>query len=483
MPNYPGQIPGIGANGPYGGDFTAGVDLGYFSGFNPSAGLTFPLPGDPSQYPLPPGVSLSPFPDPGEAPQPTPGGTPNPGYNNPSVPNEPAPLPGDEGDTEGPPSSPDLPGPPVLYEPGPPVLYEPGPPPSTYYAGQPKRQPSTPPITPSPHRPATFPPRFPANDPFPGPAPRRGNPVLEPFPYPLPLEVFPLFPLILKTMLPPLPSTVPYPIQKLPPPQLPPPPPPPSGPRPIEPKRPSLPRIPIPPTVSTPEPEVPKWPAQPVYSPLPVPSPAPQTIPSSVPTSTSSTPSASPSTSSTPSASPATRPVFQLAPLLGGLLNPFFGPHRAPSVTAAPSAATFTPPQPSIPTNSTPSAPGIATQVPSPGLTPSSSPGVESPPAGASCETPSQTKQRRQRQRDACEKFITITIPKHKRRVCAAEAGRYIGRKLGRKLGSLAGREVRGLLKKAGLPLAKLPKRKRIPRSIEIGGGVGIELPRMPGGR
>jgi hypothetical protein len=115
-------------------------------------------------------------------------------------------------------------------------------------------------------------------------------------------------------------------------------------------------------------------------------------------------------------------------------------------------------------------------------LTPSSSPGVESPPAGASCETPSQTKQRRQRQRDACEKFITITIPKHKRRVCAAEAGRYIGRKLGRKLGSLVGRKVRGVLKEAGVPLAKLPKRKRIPRSIEIGGGVGIELPRMPGG-
>jgi hypothetical protein len=233
---------------------------------------------------------------------------------------------------------------------------------------------------------------------------------------------------------------------------------------------PQLPPVPQPPTVSVPTPEAPTWPKPSAATPT-FPVSAPQTtIPSPVPMATSS-----------PSARAA--PITYIAPLLGLLLDAFGSVRSATPTTvaniAAPSAPAVPLPTPiATPITAPISVPGVA-----PGLTPSPNVGVESPPQGASCETPSQTRQRRQAKRDACEKFITVVVPKHRRRVCAAEAGRILGRKIGKKIGRAVGREVRTVLKKAGVPLARLPKRKRIPRSIEVGGGFGIELPRMPGGR
>lgn len=113
--------------------------------------------------------------------------------------------------------------------------------------------------------------------------------------------------------------------------------------------------------------------------------------------------------------------------------------HRRPRTPSWPlptpgaaSAEPFTPPTPgTLPAPSTPSQPLPNPQPQpssSPPLTPSLTQSVESPP-GEQCETPQQTKDRRQRKRDNCGKFVTIKVRAHTKRVCLSDAARHEFRK------------------------------------------------------
>jgi uncharacterized protein YcfJ len=118
-------------------------------------------------------------------------------------------------------------------------------------------------------------------------------------------------------------------------------------------------------------------------------------------------------------------------------------------------------------------------------LTPFEQPGVES----RSCETPSQTRARRQAKRDACEKFITVRVPAHTKRVCAAEAGKLIGRKLGKKLGKAASRAIVsavGLSKSKHVAGGRKPRAKRKHEGLRVTkrggieyGGFGVHIPKQ----
>jgi hypothetical protein len=503
VPNYPGQIPGFGQNGPYGDDFTYGVDFGFFTtGFNPSAGLTVLLPGKPSDYPLGPGDLGQPInPDVGSVHFPPVGppyiGDPN-STEEDTIVDVYVPVPPEKDvgtTTELPPMTP--PGAissedqqqgvsanqsdvnvtptigygavdPGIFGRGPgtrdrmkrrrkspfPRAYDPGMVYGRKTAGRAERGYRFPgPVLNAPAAPPESPPEDETDRSRERPG--RDRPTIpEPEAPPMP-EAPPDAPAN-------DPSYAPRPIQQVEPVRIP-------DPAGVRAPFPQLPPVPQPPTVSVPTPEAPTWPKPSAATPT-FPVSAPQTtIPSPVPTATS-----------LPSARAA--PITYVAPILGLLLDAFGSVRSAAPTTAAnigrtPITAPISVPG-VAPITAPISVPGVA-----PGLTPSPNVGVESPPQGASCETPSQTRQRRQAKRDACEKFITVVVPKHRRRVCAAEAGRILGRKIGKKIGRAVGREVRTVLKKAGVPLARLPKRKRIPRSIEVGGGFGIELPRMPGGR
>lgn len=147
-------------------------------------------------------------------------------------------------------------------------------------------------------------------------------------------------------------------------------------------------------------------------------------------------------------------------------------PATFPRLQTPPAPTTFAQPTPT-PTPTpipTPSPTGFA-----PPLTPSNAAPVESPP-GESCETPQQRKQRQQRRRDACEKFITVTIPRHKRRVCVSEAAKLARKKLVRYVHKEAGKLTKAGLRKLGLPTrgpARRPKRVRLPK-VELPGGFEV---------
>lgn len=269
------------------------------------------------------------------------------------------------------------------------------------------------------------------------------------------------------------------------------------------PPRPQLPPVPRPPTVSVPTPPRPDtWnlpssnpPSLPRSTPLPSPI-VPETI--SLPGTTAPQPATSsqpaPSSSSPPASSQPPSPRWQFDPLPPWLAD--LQRSRSPSTSApiaAPRSPTITSPAVSTPspvtTTSTSTLPSTQTLTGSsaPPLTPLKPAAVESPPAGDYCETPQQTKQRRQQKREQCERFITITIPKHKRRVCASEAGKYIGKKLGKAIGRGVGRVLRGKSFVAPESKRKSARRKeespvrlgRRGRSVELPGGIGVELPKQ----
>jgi hypothetical protein len=266
------------------------------------------------------------------------------------------------------------------------------------------------------------------------------------------------------------------------------------------PQPPTLPRVPPTPTVSVPTPEVPTWPPVTPATTFPSASTSTprQTIPAPVPT-------AAPPNTTFPAAPKPIRVTFPNAPPLWQLIvapiAALLGaglrtgrvslPSSSPSSTPAPA-----PISPAIPISSPITIPistpisipspvavpipvPVAAQAPLTSVNPAS---LQSASIGQSCETPSQQRQRRQRQRESCERFITVIIPRHKRRVCVSEAARIAKRKLVRYVGKEAGKLTKAGLKKIGLPSVRLPRRPRVRRSIELPGGFGIEIPK-PGVR
>ena len=222
-----------------------------------------------------------------------------------------------------------------------------------------------------------------------------------------------------------------------------------------------------------------------------------------VPSPVSTPSTTSPSTSSSPRAVQISLPG--LASLLASLLLPRFArssrrslPFTLPSVAAPlPTIPAPAIPAPAIPAPST-TAPAPVTAappasvpstapgaLPSPALTPVAAPSALSEPyaQGQSCETPSQTRARRDRQRENCARFVTIRVPAHTKRVCAAEAGRHIGRHLGRELGKVIGEKL-GLRK----PRKSKPRKLRVSKRGTISyGNIGVAvpkklLPKFPGG-
>jgi hypothetical protein len=112
-------------------------------------------------------------------------------------------------------------------------------------------------------------------------------------------------------------------------------------------------------------------------------------------------------------------------------------------------------------------------------LTPINPAALESLPAGESCETPKQQKQRRERQRENCNRFITITIPKHRRKVCVAEAAHHLGKHLGKEIGRAITNKL-GITKPKREGKGKKPAKLRISKRGGISyGGYGVTIPKQ----
>lgn len=483
---YQGQIPGIGDTGIYGGDFTAGVDLGY-SPWSPPLS-TVELPGDPYGYAdvvhggtgdtnqLAPGYQFAPQPEPPFNPsEPWP-------YVEPLPPAVGAPIydptPGAGGE-----------GYPEPYTP-PPAKPQP-PPRGVIIEGE-----VAPPAGPAQHDTSSV--WSIAERIAGGLIGRVIGRVIE-GPWGAVIEE-----VITPEALPGEPDMrgIPSPIQF------------PSAPRPVSsnpaapatapaprPPRPTLPPVPQLPSMSVPKPDIgaSTWPS---HSPAPTPA-TPPSSPSAPPLPSPTTTTApQPVTSSQPGPQSSAQPAssappskqWQFDPLPAWLADAIAS--RSPARSPSPTPQPLTPPTPQ-PTNvpqpasvTAPqpiSVPSTATGSAAPPLTPIRPAAVESPPDGPSCETGPQRKARQKQQRESCERFITITIPRHKRRVCAADAGKYIGRKLGKAIGRAVGRVVRGKPLIAETRARKGSRRKeespiRVGRrgsSIELPGGVGIEIPKQ----
>jgi len=253
-------------------------------------------------------------------------------------------------------------------------------------------------------------------------------------------------------------------------------------------ERPTLPPVPRAPTVSVPKPDIgvqpwkfdpqPPQPATPRTSP-----PAPQ-VPSTPATTaprpvTSSQPA--PQSATQPSNSASTSPIFRFLPSLPWLLpgTPSRIGASSPSPVSAPTAAPTTAVSTAAPSVSAAPQPLTATAGSAPPLTPINPAALESLPAGESCETPKQQKQRRERQRENCNRFITITIPKHRRKVCVAEAAHHLGKHLGKEIGRAITNKL-GFTKPKREGKGKKPAKLRISKRGGISyGGYGVTIPKQ----
>jgi hypothetical protein len=266
-------------------------------------------------------------------------------------------------------------------------------------------------------------------------------------------------------------------------------------PAPARPPRPELPPVPRAPTVSVPKPDIGVQPWK-FDSQLPQPS-VPRASPSAPPMPSSpATTAPRPATSSQPAPQSPTQPAssatssprWRFDPL------PLFGTTHASSPTPTPfnpsnASPTLTSPSPSSTSAPAPTAPGTLTApqtspIPqaagsAPPLTPINPAALESLPAGESCETPKQQKQRRERQRENCNRFITITIPKHRRKVCVAEAAHHLGKHLGKEIGRAITNKL-GITKPKREGKGKKPAKLRISKRGGISyGGYGVSIPKQ----
>lgn len=212
-----------------------------------------------------------------------------------------------------------------------------------------------------------------------------------------------------------------------------------------------------PPSVTLPEPTSPPIPsvAMPDYQ---IPTP-PDVI---VVTPTAPNPQAPPQTVAPPE--PAPEPNPRTWPVIWP-----FAPPSSPPLPLAPPVPS-PPPVPSMP-----SAPPLTS--------------VDAPPVDSSqCETPQQTKDRRDRKRDACQRLITIRIRAHTKRVCMTDAALHEYRKAKRRLISKAKRElIGGTEKKLGLRRGtiivtpgqakrRLRKLVRVPTVKIPGTDIGVDI-------
>ena len=228
-----------------------------------------------------------------------------------------------------------------------------------------------------------------------------------------------------------------------------------------------------PPQVSFPEPRLPPVPdttpdfpapaepdvvvvTAPAPTPISVPKPSPWLSPGSIP---SWIPKLFPITRpSPPQPSPTPRVITQPLP------------------TTLPTVPSFSPPP-------TPVAP-----VEPPAMPPASLTSLESPPVESYCETPQQTKDRREKRRDDCKKLVTIKIRAHTKRVCMSEAARHEYNKARRNLINKAKREIVGGAEKQlglkrgtiivtpGQAKRRLRKLVRIPTVKIPGTDIGIDI-------
>lgn len=115
-------------------------------------------------------------------------------------------------------------------------------------------------------------------------------------------------------------------------------------------------------------------------------------------------------------------------------------------------------------------------------MTPFDQPGVES----SNCETPRERRERQQKNRDDCTRFIKIKVKAHTKRLCVSELVEHELRKLKRK----AKAKVKGAIKKKlvdlGVPAVLLKKRKRfrLPTVKVPGTDIGLDpnvfFPKVP---
>lgn len=264
-----------------------------------------------------------------------------------------------------------------------------------------------------------------------------------------------------------------------------------------------LPRGARPPTVPAPTPDIGAKPwAFDSQPPTPQTPPSSPSAPATVSTQNTSVPQ--PATSSQPApqssapqtSSPAPSPRWQFDPLPAWLASlqrsraPSAGittaaSTAAPSAPAAVSAPASAPTSSPVPSTVTSTATQNLTGSAAPPLTPVKAADLQFPP-GESCETPGQQKQRRQRQRENCNRFVTITIPKHRRRVCVAEAAHHLGKHLGKELGRAITDKL-GITKPKRESKGKQAKLRVSKRGGISYGGYGVTIPkqmrpRPPGG-
>ena len=213
------------------------------------------------------------------------------------------------------------------------------------------------------------------------------------------------------------------------------------------------------PSTIGPEPDVP-WPVPPVDIPPPqVPLPEPRyplPEPQAPPLARPDVPDVVVVSAPAPKAPPLPRGLPNIQPItnLGRIPWPILRfrprprPQPVPRASATPTVPQpsappiaqplpTTPPLPGTPPMAQPSSPPVAPSVPpapvTP-LTPSQTASVESPPAGDVCETPQQTKDRREKARENCRKLVKIRVKAHWKRVCVQEAVKHEAKRYRKKL-------------------------------------------------
>lgn len=107
-------------------------------------------------------------------------------------------------------------------------------------------------------------------------------------------------------------------------------------------------------------------------------------------------------------------------------------------------------------------------------------------PAGLGCipcdfdQLEKTKRERRRKKREACRQFIKIPVRAHKKAVCVEDLAKYLLRKFKSKAKSA----LREQLKKHGIELVQLPKRRKpkLP-DIKLGGGIEIDLGELTKGK
>jgi len=152
-------------------------------------------------------------------------------------------------------------------------------------------------------------------------------------------------------------------------------------------------------------------------------------------------------------------------------------PDSAPSI-AEPTTRLMPEPAPTPSPTESPAASPSPSPTPSEGLTPLTSPGLQSDSDWERCRV--DRDRRRQKKREACNAFIKVTVPRHKRSMCVQDVAGYLLRKFKRKATSALRKRIK---ERIGFdPFARRPRRRKIP-DVKLPGGIEIDVEDLLKGR